>query len=382
MDVNPVQNSPSPNPVPPPITPPTPVAPLPPSTSSGLGPPPVTPPASPNPLSFSPPPPSSPLNPSINSGLGPPASLPPEKPKSHKKLIALGLLLILAIALPLTVFVSRQQQVIEQEAEEPQLTPETIMFEINGEPFSLQNIIEVAKEQYSETDAGTKEVQKIAKDILIEREILDLTGSELGVSVSSEERAALVEASGLSENEAYYELLREKVALAKVRYIKAFSIGYWVPPPRFITEQTTEDKERSQEQLDAGPSAIDQAESGLKRNQNPLTLARSIVSNSPALSDSLSVNGYKLDSITEDEQDLLSDPEFYEYNDSNFDDATRNALFAQNVSERQVIKIPANDSNGGEVVYKIVEKSDTGAGSYVEWLKSQRDSLVTKEIPL
>ena len=367
MDVNPVQNNPSSNPVPPPpITPPTPVAPPPP--------PPVTPPASPNPLSSSPSQPSSPLN--------PPASPPPEKPKSHKKLIALALLLVLAVALPLTVFVSRQPQTIEQEAEEPQLTPETVMFEIEDESFSLQNIIDVAKEQYNEADAKTPEVQRIAKDILIEREILDRTAEELSLSVTDEERTALMEISGLSQNEAYYELLRGKVILEKVRWMKAISIGYWVPPPGLIQEDTVEQRQQVSAQISAGESAINQVQNSLGSVQNPLTLAKNIATNNPELEEIIAVNGYKLSSITAEEEDLISEPELYEYNDSNFDDDTRNTLFAQNVTKNQVITVGKNDSNGGETVYKIIEISNSGVGSYEEWLKGQKEALVDKEIPL
>ena len=79
---------------------------------------------------------------------------------------------------------------------------------------------------------------------------------------------------------------------------------------------------------------------------------------------------------------MISEPELYEYSDSNFDDDTRNTLFAQSVAKDQVIRVGKNDSNGGETVYKVVEINNAGAGSYADWLKNQRENLVTKEIPL
>ena len=289
--------------------------------------------------------------------------------------------MVLAVALPLTVFISRQPQTIEQEAAE-QIDDGTIMFEIGGQSFSLADIKEVALEQYSESELSNKKVLAIAKDILIEREILDSAASELGVSATEDERRVLVETSGLSENEAFYQILREKVTLAKVRYIRAISIGYWVPPEDQRADLTPQDQERVSDQLKDGPSAITIAVNGLKAGQNPLNLSKSIISTYPSLADSLSLNGYKV-KASSDEEETISESETYEYSDSNFDSETKDSLFAPSVSEGDVVRVGPNSSNGGEVVYKIIEKKNpTGAGSYSDWLKSQREGLVTKEIPL
>ena len=366
-----------------------------PSTGSGqvptapITPAPVTPPPTVPPTPIIPAAPPIPITPPPQiSGIGQAHAVPPPiSPKpSRKKLVGVLVLLVLIAAVPLTVFISRQQQNVQQEAAPQQVKDGDVVFEIGDKQFTLADVKEVVLEQYSESDVISKDVQNIAKDILIEREILNLTATELGISVSSEERDALAEVSGMSENEAYYQLLREKVTIAKVRYLKAISIGYWVPPPRFIQEQptefTSEQKNQIQEQGVAGDPAIDQAERSLGSVQNPLTLARSIAANNPELSDGLAVNGYKLSSIAADEEDLISEPELYEYSDSNFDDDTRNTLFAQSVAKDQVIRVGKNDSNGGETVYKVVEINNAGAGSYADWLKNQRENLVTKEIPL
>lgn len=294
---------------------------------------------------------------------------------SKKRILSVILLLFLLAAIPLTISLVKQTQNIRQEASEP-LSDSTIMLAINNHDYSLGEIKKIASEQYDSSSVDTQTL-KIAQDILIERKILDTAATENNISVLPDEQKLLVDSTQLKETEAYYEVLKNKITKLKVRFIKAVSIGYWVPPSDERADYETSDQQKIETQIAEGGPAIDKAEQGLKAGQSPITLAESILQSSNNLSDVLSLNGYIFATLKTEDKQTISGPSLYEYNDSNFDVATRDKLFAADVSEGDVVRIPPTPDSGGESIFKITEKkNESGEGSYESWLKKQKESIV------
>jgi hypothetical protein len=291
---------------------------------------------------------------------------------SRKKALVVGVILLLFVAIPATVYVALQQQDTRSRAsEEPETT---VVAVINGENITKADVRKVAEEN-NDPSMVDADAMKLALSILEERKILDNAKNSLGITID-QNRVDKFEAEGFTQEQAYYEALRQQVILKAVNSREALSTGFWNPPSAGITELSVEEQQNAAGELAVGIPALTAAQTGLEDNENIDELANQILTDNPELRPVWSVNGFIYYPLSAEDKVLASYPNIYEFGDSGLDDATRNALFdLPNVGD--VAKVEDTEANRGGRVFKLINKGDPeGASTYKEWYDQQKASLV------
>ena len=297
---------------------------------------------------------------------------------SRRKVFSILIVVILLAAIPLTIYLVSQRQEIRQQAA-PVVSPDTVIVKVNGEDIKkvdLDNF--VINEIGSET--SDRQTLTDALDTIIERKILDKALTDNNLSVDQAEVSKRVTTEGFSDIEAYYEILKEKVIMANVKARSAISIGFWIPP----TDNNLTDQEKSQIQarLADTAKALNDIQTKLSSGEDPINIAQAVGVSYPSLKPLLAVNGYISEEINDANREIALMPQVYQLNDSSLDQTALNDLFT--IPETGAIKIISNtESNRGGSVFKLAEKgNDSGAGSYEDWLSSQKNNLVVPVNPL
>lgn len=305
-----------------------------------------------------------------------PSEVNDEPKKSHKKLlVGIAVLAILAVSLPLTIFLTQQQQNTKSGAAN-QITDATVVGSFNGQRFTVGDIRQIALEDYSEDQflVDNHNALTLARDTYVERKILDKAQTDLGLTVIQDQINSLVNDTGLNQNQAKYELLKQQVILKQVNYVKAVSIGYWLPPDSAGQDYASGDQAVITQQTQEGKNAINQATDAFNTGQDVLTIANSISNNYKTLAPVLSMNGSKFALIPDADKQTASEPVLYEYGGTNFDDKTKTTLFG--APKNTVVTSVADQSSGGQVVFKIIDKGTGTFSSYANWL-SQKEANYT-----
>lgn len=291
---------------------------------------------------------------------------------SKKKLIVVGVILLLLVAIPATVYVALQQQDTRSQAsDEPD---STVVAVINGEQITKGDVREVAEENNDPTMVNDVAL-KAALETLEERKILDDAKNSLGITVDPG-RVERYEAEGFSPTQANYEALKQQVILRVVNSREALSIGFWNEPISGVTEQTVEEQDNSADELALGVPALDQAQTDLYAGENIDVIADEILTKSPDLRPVLAVNGFIYYPLDNEDKVLASYPKIYEFGDSILDDQTRDILFSI-PAVGGVAKAVNTEANRGGRVFKLVNRGDpNGAGTYAAWYAQQRQNLV------
>lgn len=376
------------------------------STSHVVVPPPIVdqlPPLSQNPIPagpIQPPPVSNPAQPSVDPAVSeippvfsqnpnvqnPSSETPPPSdsnfqglPKTRtisKKTAAILVALFFVVSIPLTVFVAKQPQTTDIGAANP-LTPDTLIAVFNGQKIYEKDLEKVAAEQ-NDPDAIDKEALKDALDTLIQRKVLDLEKQEKGIEVSQDEISQKAAEQDLESNQAYYEVLKDKVTMLDVQAMKVASVGFWSPKNDNLESLTADEKTLASRQAQQGSQALSEVETRLTSGEDLLTIAQSIALKYPVVGPAISINGYILDTLSESERQSLSSYEIIEKGNADLDNSIRTGLFA--MAENEVKTFENTETNKGGFVFKILQKgSDSGFATYDAWLKSKENSLVVKQ---
>ncbi len=275
--------------------------------------------------------------------------------------------MVVLIAVPLTIFLSQQKQ--ENRSHASQEDP--VEFTVGGHQYHLSDVKQVALEQY---DAGEINQNAIdtAKKILMERVLLDGAADELSLSVDQSDIDQVASDEGISGTEAKYEVLRNEVIAAKVRYVKALSIGFWEPTSDQQGDYTADEWSGVQHQITDGGHALDSVENDIADNGDVGGMAAHLISTYPSLSEVLAMNGYIYSLVDDADKSDLAQPAIYEYGDSNFDAETRDAVFASSNEVGKIVRVGATSSSGGGTVFKITEIRQGTEDSYDSWLLKKR----------
>jgi hypothetical protein len=297
----------------------------------------------------------------------------PKKKRVNGKVASVLVALLIVAAVPLTVFLTNQQQNIKSGASNQDPVVGTLNQNGALKEIHKSDLLPIAQEQYS-SDSITKDVLLTARDTYVERQILDMKQQELGLPFPAQtDIDSLSNEIGISQNQAKYELLKQEIIASQVNWVKAVSIGFWSPPDNAGQDNAFQSSVNSQ--LTEGVSAMDYAKNQLNSGQDVLTITQSIYSNPSysSLTSALALNGIKFSQLEEADKQTAAEPVLYEYEDTNFDTATRSLLFSTPVN--QVVTSIADTSNAGKVIFKIIDKGSGTFGSYNKWLIQQKNTL-------
>lgn len=292
---------------------------------------------------------------------------------SRKKALIVGVILLLFVAIPATVYVALQQQESRSNASDSPDT--TVVAIINGEQITKGDVRKVAEENNDPTTVDDAALEA-ALDTLEERKILDNAKNSLGITVD-QGRIDRYEAEGFSQEQAYYEALRQQVILKEVNSREALSIGFWNPPVSAgSSDLTAEEESLATEQLQSGLPALNIAQTDLENGEEVDAIADSILEDNTDLRSVLAVNGFVYYPLDSEDKILAAFPQIYEYGDSPLDDETRNILFGISAIGG-VAKAADTEANRGGNVFKLVNKGNpNGAATYQAWYDEQKSELV------
>jgi hypothetical protein len=298
----------------------------------------------------------------------------PKSKTISKKAMAILVGLFIVVALPLTVFVSQRQQNTQTGAFQA-LTPDTIVAIFNGTNIYERDIEQVAAEQY-DPNSIDREVLKDSFDILIERKILDFEKTQKNIEVSQDEIDQKANQDGISQVQAQYKVLQDKITKLETKNWQAYTIGFWIPPTDEQSILTSKEKQTSKTQLSDGLKALDDIQALMQTDQAPLDIAREEIVKYPSLGSVLAVNDYLLSGV-KDGGDLTNyqNANIYAYDQSKVGNPFFDTLYAMR-TPNQVQKVIKEKSGGGDVIKLLDVNPDAQFNNYDAWLKSEKQSLV------
>lgn len=289
---------------------------------------------------------------------------------SRKKLLVLGVLLLVFLAIPITVYTALQHQSSNSRAD---VSDDSVVAMVNGQQVTKAQVRAVAEEQYDPADVDQPALQD-ALEILIERKILDNAANTFSL-VPEPARVDRFKQEGFSDTDAKYEALKQQVTLKAVNSREVLSIGFWNPPSAGISTLSIQEQSTASNELLSGIPALNTAETRMRAGDDVQEIGDSILAQYPNLAPVLEVNGIIYAPLNDEEKSLSSYPQIYEFGDLSLDNETRDAVFAQN--QGGIVKTTDSEANRGGTVIKVETKGNVnGANTYEEWLAQQKTSLV------
>lgn len=297
---------------------------------------------------------------------------------SLKKVGVLILVIVALIAIPLTVYLAQRQQ--ESRSKAVVVSEDAVVAVINGQQITKADVRKVAEEQYAPS-AVDAQALKDALSVLSERKILDAASKNQQISSDPRQIQERMEREGLTEIQAYYEVLKEKVTLIEVKNWQVFVIGFWVPPNDQRTDLTPEETTSIQKELSDGLLALVEAQNLLSSNQEAVDIARSLISKYPSLKKVLGVNGYLL-AQAEEGGDLvnLTNPKIYTFQSSSTGQPLFDAIYSMK-TPGEVKKVLSENDSGGNVI-KLIGRNSAPFNTYEDWLINKRETIVQIVNPL
>ena len=287
------------------------------------------------------------------------------------KKVAVFLLLGVALfVIPITVYLAQREQDTRSSANVA--SEDTVVAVINGKQITKAAVRAVAEESNNPSDV-TSDHLKNALLVIEEREILDNPVNALGIQLDTSWVDELV-SDGYSQNEARYQVLKNQVTLKAVKSRAALTVQFWNTPESGLKGLTNKEKENSRKQLSDGTGALSEAEAGLVRGDDVLSIGDALISKYESLKPVLAVNGVIINGLSSSERDSSSHPQIFQFGDSGLDKETQNALFGMQANDVRVVKNTL--TNRGGIVFKVVSVNDTGSATYDKWYTQQKTSLV------
>ncbi|OGH11285.1 MAG: hypothetical protein A3B38_00470 [Candidatus Levybacteria bacterium RIFCSPLOWO2_01_FULL_36_13] len=302
-----------------------------------------------------------------------PHQMPPEEPSGRKinKKLALGILIVLAIvALPTTVYLTQQQQTVQQQAA-PTATGDKIVAVYNGENITRAQVQALAEERYPTNEIDNQALRD-AMDTLLERKILDKEASIKNINLSEEEIQAKVENDGFSETEARYSVLREKVTELNTKNWQVYTIGFWTPTAT-NSELTAEEKTQRTAILSMGKTMINEAKTRLENDESAFSIAKSLLSKYSNFQGTLAVNGFQLAPNSEATPEM-ENPKTYVYELKAVGQPLYDTIYSLQNEGEVKLNNPL-DGSGADAV-KLVGKNNSNFNTYEDWLKDKKSTAV------
>jgi len=288
---------------------------------------------------------------------------------TRRNLFILLSILVVLIAVPLTLYLSQRSQETRSHAS----TPNPVVAVVSGNKITATDVKNVALE---DSDSPSQDDLATAKNTAIERAILDSASQDEGITADQSEIDQVSNNEGISSTEAKYEILRNKVIVKDVKYVKALSIGYWEPIASSQSDYSSDEWASVQQQEADGAKALTSAADSLSKSGDVVSIASDLIKAYPSLSDVLAMNGLIFSTIDPSDQADSATPAVYQYGDSNFDPETLAKVFDPSNQVGSVITVPTTSTSGGGTIFKITEIGQGTEDSYDSWLAKEKSSLV------
>jgi hypothetical protein len=292
---------------------------------------------------------------------------------SLKKVVVFLLLGVALLAIPITVYVAQRQQNTQSNASV--VSDTTVIAMVNGQQITKFNVKKVAQEQYEKGAVDSQALNDSLKAI-IERRLLDSESTSRGITINPSDIQVRMDDEGLTNTQAKYDLLREKVAQVVAKNWQVYVIGFWVPPSDQQANMTADEKTTAAKQLTDGLKALDEAETLMSGDKSALEIAQSLIKKYPSLEPVLGVNGYFVAQAEKaNELSQLENPRTYYYQSASVGQPLFDAIYSLNTAG-EVKKALSDKDSGGNVVKLINSNTNASFNTYEEWLANKKQSSV------
>lgn len=297
---------------------------------------------------------------------------------SKKGLLSLIVLILLALGIPIGMYLSQQQQDVRQHAAENA----SLVATVDDTSVTTQEVKDATNEQYN-AKAITQNELNAAAEHIVEFKLLASEARKRNITISEAELSERATSLGAGASEqksvrsqARVELLQEKLSkvLTKTRNVQ--SVGFWLPPDNYGGELTQQEKQTLSEQKALKDKVLAEIQQKIQGNEDPLTIAREIVTTYPLFSKIVAVNGYILDKTPD--TSALSGPKLYVYESDFKSNPFLSEIFSLKAGD---IKLITTDANDGGVVVKITGETNGQYASFEDWLaqnKKTRTKILKK----
>lgn len=290
----------------------------------------------------------------------------------NKKLIfSLLVVLLLVIGVFLAVFLSQQNQDIQQHAS----TDASLVATVDNAPVTEKDVTAATREQYNDK-AINKETLSNTLDNVIEDKLIASEAKKKGIAVSDQEVAERAKslggtASGQAsiKNQARAEILKEKVSQTVTKTRQVESVGFWLPPANYGAPLTASEAQTVASQRAQKTTVLNEIKQKFDANEEPLTIAQEIQKKYPLFAPIIAVNGYIV-SKTPDTT-VMTQPKLYTYQDAFKTNTFLSQIFTMNDGE---VKTLLTEANAGGVVVKIINSSNGTYSSFDDWLEKSKAS--------
>ncbi len=297
----------------------------------------------------------------------------------NKKIISIILVALILLTIPLTLYLTQQEQDIRQEAARPTL--QNGLVQVGGNVITKNDLQEKIDKVYRGNPTDQTSLQPLL-DELVEEELLRQAASTLNLSVNgqdvrekmNEKGIASIDSESTLSNEVNSDVLKEKISKKVAKTREAFTVGFWIPPKNYDVPLTQEQKELIQKQREEAGPALTIIEERMKKGDNPVDIARGINQQFPSLQPIIAVNGYIL--ATTQNQSLFQQPILYEFEKNRANVAYFKKLFE--ASQNQVIVVKDTGTNDGGSVIRVVSATNGSYNNYKEWLNDQKAKRVKR----
>lgn len=270
---------------------------------------------------------------------------------SIKKLILIIVILFTILLIPILIFIYSKSV--------PVVSPKNPT-KLNSQVITDDELRKVAEETYT-SNSIDNEVLSGALDKVIERKILDKLSAENNVSVSDSEIKDQLKIDSSSEQDAKYNVLKNKITKLLVKNWEIYSIRFWIPAdiPEEINGKVvykapndltaSELKIRSRQILDA-PIALAEGEK-LLATTPAVSVAQYLAKKYSSLAPIIAVNNnFILDYAPGPSSIEYTTPEIFTENE------LTNDLYANTIRSMTTdgeIKKVQTEHNGGGAVFKL-----------------------------
>lgn len=296
----------------------------------------------------------------------PNGSSPKPKMKLSKTLLGVLAVAVIAIAIPVTLFVISQRQTITQQAAPPE-KPANAVAQVYGAYVLSPEVDTFVK------DSGKERTD--ALNILIERKILDEESKRSGIGVTDPEITAEMQRVGIEDFEKMrvftkYDLLKEKILKANVQYIEAQVISFWLPPLDYPVEVPAAKKQEVATQRSQLKDLLTTAEGKLTAKEDPVDVAKELITKYPAFEHVLVLNG---SNVSASPDETLREP--YIHIIKAGAQKTVLGVLLEGMNEGEVKQLEQVDGSGGMIA--LVTSKHTGTfDSYDTWLADKKTKFV------
>jgi hypothetical protein len=290
----------------------------------------------------------------------------------NKKLIfSLLIVLLLVIGVFLAVFLSQQNQDIQQHAS----TDASLVATVDNLPVTEKDVTTATREQYNDK-AINQETLSDTLDNVIENKLIASEAKKKGINVSDQEVAERAKAlggnsSGQSsiQNQARAEILEEKVSQTVTKTREVESVGFWLPPVNYGGALTATEAQTIASQKAQKIVVLAEIKQKFEANEEPLTIAQDIQKKYPIFAQIIAVNGFIV-SKTPDTA-VMTQPKLYTYEDAFKTNTFLSQVFSMRDGE---VKTILTDANAGGMVVKITNSSNGAYASFDDWLAKSKSS--------